>query len=177
MALYTADQCKRAVSADFYTVSITNPASELTAAFPSMRMFSVNYSPLSPRFVRDLCTSFGPKLTVLTLVDCNLYELPRELGLLVNLNQLCVSQNDIHWVHHGLSSSLGRLHTFLSGMNRRLPDCATLADLCRLDAKMRATQLYWMTLMRKRRRVGRDVVRLLGQALWALKGQLEHELE
>lgn len=158
-------------------------AHEVANIFPALRYFVWRTSPLPMRFVRELCSAFvGERLVHVVWTKCGLKELPRHLTMLSGLEMLAALDNDIHWVAYELHQHLTHLNILHLSGNPRIPACyhfnsdATLAlrQLGQLDARLRATQLCWMGVLRKRRRLARDVVHMLGKMLWSLRGELEH---
>lgn len=184
IARYEPELCQAAPHVSFEHARCTNSGTEVVQAFPLVSVFEWRDGHLPLSFVRELCVGYGAQLTHLHLTHCGLTEMPRELCALTSLQELTLAGNDIHWVHYRLYEALGALNALDLNGNWRLPRSLWFAQsrawnhmhaLCQLDAKTRRAQLYWMTMLRKRWWMARELVALLGQALWSLRGELEHE--
>jgi hypothetical protein len=155
----------------------------LAALFPVCTSFWWTHSRLPPVFVRQLCDAFAPRLIDLNLQNCGLRTLPREMGKLVNLYELNVAANDIRWVSASLGRNLKKLSVLCLEGNRNLPYGGIqpqpisgkvavkllLEGFGAVDTRFRTHTFTFMGVLRKRMRLARDVVQLLGMSLWELR--------
>lgn len=162
-------------------------ASEISGMFADAVEFSWKHSPLPARFVRELGEAFAPRLTSLTLCNCGLRELPRQLGLLVDLRNLNASFNAIHWMDYRLARTLKALVYVDVRSNWPLPmrlqrtarqrptRVRLMQELCALDGAFRHSIVIFMGVLRKHSRLPRDVRTLLGQGVWSLRFEVDHQ--
>jgi hypothetical protein len=178
MALYPEQLKAAAVIVIFAGAYCNNTGQELAQAFCCLTQFGW-FQPswsLPNVFLPQFCQAVGTRLTTLHLTGCGLRELPRQMAFLVNLRTLLVDDNDIVWIDYRLASALTQLDTLSVSGNKHLMAVfetmdvrAGMRHLCALDAANRASVACFMAVLRKRLRIGRDLVQLLGKALWTLR--------
>jgi len=124
----------------------------------------------------------GAQLQQFYCRGAGLTEVPHELALMSDVEVLDLRNNDILWVHHTLGRyEFAQLCALYLRGNRRLPlpegddhffavhARPALHTLSALDAAYRARIYCLMGVLRIRLHAPRDVVRLVGRALWDLR--------